>query len=436
MIRHDNSRLKSFKGSCIRCLAVVMCVSLLLGMTVSVTGCNVINNIRSGLNVTTNQLSETDLARLIVNAIMSEKSVADSYAKIPQSQLDGLSYSVFYEYCSILRKCSAEHGTPDSFRILSDSDKAQYFENIDAGEDENYQSVNQYGDLDVVELCYSEDKKPLASPVRFVIAKNADKYVMAAKYIYDSFQAYSYINHYFDMIEDGNIDGLETLIKSTYDSDIYMNSVIYAKANYIAEYYRLKVKTSTDDFSLKMISPTRVVYEIPEVLSADSKSIFSKTVELHLQKDGTFFIDDEVPVIISELRFIANGDNKLRMGSTYTRDEIYQLVGVPIITDYERGCVILTYSGMTIRLETFDGAVNSWTSGRLSSVVIRNDEVFSIGQDLYIGMNVSELLLIYPMFDESEYTSSFKNGDGEFILSFQFDDYGNVTRIRLGEAIN
>lgn len=435
MLKRDNSRHISFKGACIRCLAVIMSVSVIFGMTVSLTGCNFISNITSGLNVTANQLSETDIARLMVNAILSEKAVADSYAKIPQSQLNGLSYSVFYEYCSILRKCSAVHGTADSFRILNDSDKALYFESIDAGEDENYQSVNQYGDLDVVELCYSVDKNPLASPVRFVIEKNADKYVMAEKYIYDSLSAYSYINHYFDMIDEGNIDGLETLIKSRYDSDIYMNSVIYAKANYIAEYYRLKVKTSSDDFSLKMISPTRVVYEIPEVLSADSKSIFSKTVELHLQKDGTYFIDDEVPVIISELRFIANTDNRLRMGSTYTRDEIYQLVGVPIVTDYERGCVILSYSGMTIKLETFDGAVNSWTSGRLSSVVIRNDAVFSIGQDLYIGMNVSELLLIYPMFDESEYTSSFKNGDGEFELSFWFDDYGNVTRIRLGEAI-
>ena len=50
-------------------------------------------------------------------------------------------------------------------------------------------------------------------------------------------------------------------------------------------------------------------------------------------------------------------------------------------------------------------------------------------------MNISELLLIYPMFDESDYIGSFKNGDGEFVLSFEFDDYGNVTRVKLGEAV-
>lgn len=51
-------------------------------------------------------------------------------------------------------------------------------------------------------------------------------------------------------------------------------------------------------------------------------------------------------------------------------------------------------------------------------------------------MNISELLLVYPMFDECGYTGSFKNGDGEFTLSFEFDEYGNVSTIRLGEDIS
>ena len=418
------------KGSLSRVLAVILCITMLFGFTVSATGCNVIN-----LNVSASQISETELARLIVNAIVSDKNVADCYAKIPASQLDGLSYSFFSEYCSILRKCSQEHGTPDSFRILNDEDKAEYFKSIDEGTGENYKSVSTYGNLDVVELSYSQDNKPLASPVRFVIAKSDDKYVMATKYISDSLLAYSYINHYFDMIDENNIDGIEALIKPTYDADIYMNSVISAKATYIADYYRLKVKSGLSDYNLKVFSPTHVVYEIPEVFTSDSKSIFSKNVDLYLQNDGSYFINDDVPVIISEIRFYANGDKNLRMGSTYTRDEIYQLVGYPIITSYERDAVILTYTGLTIRLETDEGAMNTWTSGTLSSVVIRNDELYSVGQDLYIGMNVSELLLIYPMFDKSDYTSSFKNGDGEFVLSFQFDEFGNVTRIRLGENL-
>lgn len=434
MKKTGNSLRSLIKGTAKKALAVTMCVTLVTGMAFSLSGCKLIDFFSSGLNVSLNSLSETELARLMTNAILSERNVADCYNKLPSSQLNGLSYSMFSEYCSILRKCSQEHGTADSFRILNETEKRQYFAAID-GTDNDFRSVEVYGDMDVIELCYSQDKDPSASPVRFTIAKNGDKYAMAGQYITDSMLAYSYINHYFDMIDDGNIDGLEAIIKSTYDSDIYMNSVIYAKANYIADYYMMKVKSNVVDYQLKLFSPTHITYVIPEVFSGDGDSIFTKKVELRLQNDGTFYVQDDIPVVINELRFFGDDESKLRMGSSYTKDEIIALLGEPVIVSYDDGVVILTYSGMTIRLNADLDKDNNWTSGRLSSIVLRNDDRFTIGEELFIGMNVSELLLIYPMFDECDFTASFKNGDGEFILSFQFDDFGNVTRIRLGEAV-
>lgn len=429
-----NSLKSLIKGTARKALAVVMCAAFITGMAFSFTGCKLIDFFSSGLNVSLNSLSETELARLMTNAILSERNVADCYNKLPSSQLNGLSYSMFSEYCSILRKCSQEHGTADSFRILNETEKNQYFALID-GSDNEFRSVDVYGDMDVIELSYSQDKNPEASPVRFTIAKNGDKYAMAGQYITDSMLAYSYINHYFDMIDDGNIDGLEAIIKSTYDSDIYMNSVIYAKANYIADYYMLKVKSNAEEYQLKLFSPTHITYVIPEVFNGDGDSIFSKTVELRLQNDGSFFVQDDIPVVINELRFFSDGESKLRMGSSYTKEEIIALLGEPVIVSYDEGIVILTYSGMTIRLDADLDKDNNWTSGRLSSIVLRKDDRFTIGEELFIGMNISELLLIYPMFDECDFTASFQNGDGEFVLSFQFDDFGNVTRIRLGEAV-
>ena len=238
------------------------------------------------------------------------------------------------------------------------------------------------------------------------------------------------------MIDSDNVDGLEAIIKSSYDEDIYMNSVIYEKANYISKYYEMKVKTAPEDFELKLFTPTHISYVIPEVLSEAGDKIISKTVDLRLKRDGSYLLEDDIPASINEIRFSKNGGTRMRMGSTYSQSEIYRLLGTPIIESYENGIVILTYKGMTLRLEAENNGEQRWTSGRLSSVVLRNDEYYSLGEDIYIGMNISELLLIYPMFDKCDYTSSFKNGDGEFILSFSFDDYGNITRIRLGEKIN
>lgn len=431
MHRADNSR-KVFKGALSRALAVILCVSMVFGV-ISLTGCTFIDNLTHG--VTQKSLSEAELARLVTNAIINDSDVADCYAKFPKNQLDGLSYSMFSEYCSILRKNASEHGTADSFRILNEEDKLAYFASIDSGDMEQFQSIYKYGDMDVVELCYSRDKDPSAPPVRFMLSKKSGIYSLSSDFIVDSMLAYSYINHYFEMIDDGNVDGLEAVIKSAYNSDIYLNSVIHAKADYIADYYRLKVKTGTSDYEIKLFSPTHITYVIPEVFSADGTKIVSKTVELRLMSDGKFLVEDDIPATIKELRFSREGSSRLRMGSTYTSSEIRYLLGDPIVATCTTDQVILAYSGMTIRLdaEIEDG---QWTSGRLSSVVFRKDTVFSLSEDLYIGMNISELLLVYPMFDECEYTGSFKNGDGEFTLSFEFDDYGNVSTIRLGEYIS
>lgn len=413
-------------------LSVLMCIVMITG-TVGLAGCKFLNNL-TGLNVSTKHLSEAELARLMTNAIISDANVADCYAGIPSSQLDDLSYSMFSEYCSILRKCSQKHGTADSFRILTEEEKHEYFQSINSANEE-YRMIEYYGNLDVVELCYSKDKSPDAPQVRFMIADHGSDYAIPRKYIVDSMLAYYYINHYFEMIDNENVDGLEAIIKSAYNSDIYLNSVIRAKADYIANYYRLKVKTGMADYELKLLSPTHVTYVIPEVFSTDGTSIRSKTVDLRLKNDGEYTLEDHIPATVREVRFGKEGGTRLRMGSTYTFSEIRKILGSPRVATTTSDLVILVYDGATIRLDAEISEDGQWSTGRLSSILLREDNGYMFGDDLYIGMNISELLLVYPMFDECGYTGSFKNGDGEFVLDFEFDDYGNVANIKLGEAV-
>ena len=432
MKRNNDNRLKAGRAFS-KALAVILCVFMIAG-AVGLSGCDIINNITSGLSVAQKPLSEAELARLMTNAIISDSNVADCYAGIPASQLNDLSYSMFSEYCSILRKCSQKHGTADSFKILNESEKLSYFQTIDS-KNEEYRSVEYYGSMDVVELCYSKDKAPGAPAVRFVIAKQGANCSMPRDYIVDSMLAYYYINHYFEMIDDLNVDGLEAIIKSEYNTDIYLNSVIHAKADYIADYYRLKVKTSTPEYELRLFSPTRISYVIPEVFSSDGNSINSKTVDLRLRNDGKYSLDDHIPASVKELRFCKEGGGRLRMGSTYTLSEIRKILGNPKFSTTTSDLVILVYDGATIRLDAEISEEGKWSTGRLTSILLHKDNGYSFNDDLYIGMNISELLLVYPMFDECDYTGSFKNGDGEFVLSFEFDDYGNVSKIELGETV-
>ena len=434
LYRKGNS-LKLFKGSAHKILAVIMCICLVMGMSVCLTGCNFFTGLSKGFKAAQKELSKSELARIVVVAISDERNVSDAFSKIPESQLDGLSYSVFAEYCSVLRKNSQVHGTPDSFRFLTESEKNVFFNEIDANAGEQYKTIDEYGDMDVVELVYSKDRDSKAPPVRFILADNDGEYSIGGKYVNDSMFAYAFMNHYFDMIDEGNVDGLEAVIRSSYNSDIYLNSVIQAKANSIVEYYKMKVKTSTKDYELKILSPTHVLYRIPEVFTDYNDSFTSKSVSLKVYKDTNgFCILDHIPSTISEISLYKNGVSKLRMGSTYSQSEIYRLLGEPVLSTVSNDIVALAYKGVTLRF-TADIKDGRWSVGKLFSVVVRNQGDFTLGEDIYVGMNVSELLLVYPMFDECNYQSSFKNVDGEFTLAFRFDDFGNVTRIDLGESV-
>jgi len=425
---------RKIRGSVKKILAVVVCFSMICGMSVCLSGCTLFDGISKGFKTASKSISGSELALIVTNAIMSERDVSESFSKIPESQLDGLSYSVFYQYCSILRNCSNVHGTVNAFRFLDDNEKEAYFSSIDAFAGEEYATVDEYGEMDVVELCYSKDREPSAPPVRFTLAKKDNLYSIGGRYITDSMFAYAYINRYFDMIDDQNVDGLEVVIRDSYASDIYLNSVIYAKANYICDYYRMKVKTHSDDFELKLFSPTHISYVIPEVLTEYNDGFVSKTVDLRMYKGGSFCIQDHIQSSVEEIRLVKNGESKLRLGSTYSQNELYRLLGEPVLKSPHNGVVTLAYKGMTIRL-TADIKDGKWTTGRLTSIIIRNSSEYKLGEDIYVGMNVSELLLIYPMFDQSNYQGSFKNIDGEFVLAFEFDDYGNVSKIILGEAV-
>ena len=141
MYRKGNS-LKLFKGSARKILAVIMCISLVMGMSVCLTGCNFFTGLSKGFKASQKLLSKSELARIVVVAISDERNVSDAFSKIPESQLDGLSYSVFAEYCSVLRKNSQVHGTPDSFRFLTESEKNVYFNEIDSDAGEQYKTID------------------------------------------------------------------------------------------------------------------------------------------------------------------------------------------------------------------------------------------------------------------------------------------------------
>lgn len=420
-------------------------------LAVSVSACSVVSDIQSQINTAYTNLSEQDLARLVINAISDETQVSDSFSAIPDPQLDGLTYTAFYEYVSILRTVSASHGKATSFRILSEEEEEAYFAQADDG-DYDVKSIEDYGELDVVEICYEEDADPLY-PCRFVLRERADgSYSLAGDYVADSIVAYDYVTHYFLMIEEKNTDALSAIIGPIYPESLYISSVISTKADYVIDYYKLKVMSGQEDYKLGFMSPVKVTFVIPETLDNDNVSVKSHKVSLLVGKDGSTFIRDIIPSNDGEQLFLCrDGEKLVTCGEEYSAEDVYEILGDPVsaLTDGkvvdsykdDDGSIhtfydlVVNFDGVSLKFKVeYENYSHTEWNGTLESIRIYRDSSYTVSNVVYEGMNLSELMLIYPMIDEFGFVYSYEFDDEDYEMTFTYDENYNITSVIVSEA--
>lgn len=420
-------------------------------LAVSVSACSVVSDIQSQINTAYTNLSEQDLARLVINAISDETQVSDSFSAIPDPQLDGLTYTAFYEYVSILRTVSASHGKATSFRILSEEEEEAYFAQADDG-DYDVKSLEDYGELDVVEICYEEDADPLY-PCRFVLRERADgSYSLAGDYVADSIVAYDYVTHYFLMIEEKNTDALSAIIGPIYPESLYISSVISTKADYVIDYYKLKVMSGQEDYKLGFMSPVKVTFVIPETLDNDNVSVKSHKVSLLVGKDGSTFIRDIIPSNDGEQLFLCReGEKLVTCGEEYSAEDVYEILGDPVsaLTDGkvvdsykdDEGSIhtfydlVVNFDGVSLKFKVeYENYSHTEWNGTLESIRIYRDSSYTVSNVVYEGMNLSELMLIYPMIDEFGFVYSYEFDDEDYEMTFTYDENYNITSVIVSEA--
>lgn len=419
--------------------AVILAVAILF----SLSSCNIIQRIQKRFDKSSEDISKQELARLVSSAIMDKENVADSYSSIPERQLDGMSYSIFYQYCDILRTMSSRHGNITAFRFLTDEETAKFYSDSDKKAGENAVSMKSYSGLTMVELIYEEDYDK-ANPCRFALQYKNGGYTLANDYATKAVEAYDYMSHYFKMISDGNTAGLESIIKPMLTDDIYISSVVTSKASYLIDYYKLHVKSSVREYKLKTFLPTLVSYEIPETIDASGENIISRTVNLFRRNDGAFYIEDTFVSKGNEVSFCLGETPVLHCGLTYSRADIITLLGDPVIempgSSDSNGMtdIIMAFNGVMLRFEGTASADGTWSSARLVAISVYHNNADSPAATfdgrLFVGMNISELLLVYPMIDETGYVYTFETAEGTYKLEFEFDENKNVKKIRLGEV--
>lgn len=391
--------------------------------------CNLAGQIRHRVHDSITEqrdLSLQEMTRLLVSAINDKRNTADAYSSIPSSQTDGLSYSYFYEYMNILRSVSSNNNTGKvvSFRIMSDDESLSFL-----GQD----VVDRYGHVKGAQLLYSSDPQ---YPMYIFFKEDENGNVsLSSEWVTSIINIYNYSNHYFTLLDENNADAVEALLMPGLAGDEYTDDVVYAKAQLLCEFYRLRVMSDVSEYEITRLVPGQMIVRIPETLAPDGDLFEDHEVVFTAQSNGNYIIDDTITAADDvNLIYLIRGDERLiRVGAEYSLNQLNSIMGYAPSTftyDDDTGMVIVIYSGVILRFDGVTMSENDFT-GTLSSIRLISSSVFSIGYNVFPGMTRTQLLMAYPFADESDYLITVDTGARSYEVEIDFDDEGIVQTVKV-----
>lgn len=408
------------RGLLKKTIALMMCTLMLF----SSSACNIAEQIRSNLHeriTVQSDVSVQEMTRLLISAINDKRNMADVYSQIPVDQTDGLSYSYFYEYINILRTVSTQdnNGKVVSFRIISDDECLSLL---------GSNLINHYGQIKGAQLMYSSDVEyPLYV---FFTVKDNGEVTLSSEWVTSIINIYNYSNHYFTLLDENNADAVKALLMPGFSGEEYTDEVVYAKAQMLCEFYRLRVMSNINEYEITRLVPGQMTVRIPETIAAEG-DLFEEHIVSFTYNDGVYNIDDRIDVAADiNLIYLVRGDERLiRIGSDYSYNQLGSIIGSAPSTfsyDPETCMAIVIYSDLVLR---FDGVVmidDDWT-GVLTSMRLISSSVYSLGYNLYPGMTRTQVLMAYPSADETDYTISIN----EYEVTMEFNDDGVLQYVKI-----
>lgn len=379
-----------------------------------------------------------EIIRLVVAAINDKNSLSDSYSAIPERQRGDVSFSYFTQYTDIVRSLMRQGGTDKvaSFRILSEGET-----------EEAIGSSDRFGCAEL--LFDSERRVPLYIVYETDEAGNC---VLSFSWISGIINIYNYAQHYFSMLDSGNIDGIYAILRPGYTDEIYTDDVVYAKAAALSEFYMVKVKSLTSQYLISELTPDRLEVVIPRVLDNGNANMITHEVSFRSSGDA-YIINDSIeqePDLMLSYVTGQDGARLLRCGATYSYRNVLSQLGRPMnvsysseITGYEEGSdgeiieihkIIVNYKGMLLVFEGYGDDRYNW-EGTLVSVSVWSNGEYLLGNGVTGGISQSDLLVIYPYLDLSDYHMAFRNSFGSNQeVHFEISEDNMVSSIRVDQV--
>ncbi len=405
-----------------RIAAVLMTISMML----SLVSCD-LSGFRS--KIIADPLNSQELVRLIISAINDKKAIPDSFAAIPELQRDGLSYSYFIQFIDILTGISEANSAGDDityFRMLDEEEVFAITEEMD----DSY-----YGNIKGAELLYGEDQMRRGVYLMFSEDDDGMPY-LSEEWISDVIDLYNYGEHYFEMIDNENEEGLYTLMRPGLDTQIFSEEAVRAKAHEVLDYYEISVRNDLSDNMRSMVTvllPEHIRITIPETLNSVGTRIVKHDVDI-VTSEGSYEIQDNIPIRpdITLTQVSLLGEVLFTCGNTYTSTQMFDLIGESNRMTYYPSTESFSvyYDGLILVFDVSEYTDDYDWVGVLTTIKILGDSVYTIGNELHPGMSRTEVLEMYPYL-HPDYIVDVDNGYEDCNVEISLGPDDNISYIRI-----
>ncbi|MBP5417247.1 MAG: hypothetical protein J6Y58_06970 [Clostridiales bacterium] len=390
-----------------RLMSVLFALCFFCGI---LTGC-------SGKAFQKKKIDAPEMARIVVDSLQDSSDKEELFNRIPEEQKDGMTFSEYYEYISVLQKMMPSGSRVSSFQILSGDAKDDLLNKM------IFDETHEYSDL--IRSCipvqiqingFRVSGMPI---VIYLQTKDDGTVYLNRSWAKSCMELYSFSAHYFEAYSNENLTDVISLLSYTQSKEPLPSSrdILKEKAREMIRFYSHNVKSAYDDYEVVSIDASNLVYLQPAVLDSHLQTNRRK-VRFSSNEEGEISVLDpiESELKTADLYLYYNGRRTVRVGEHAAPSQLETMFGKPISVscgpvvekaasgDPEDGHrnILIRYPGFTLTVYGVYHSAQDW-DGTYTRFRIWDSEKAGIGTDLNVTKTSWDVLSRYPFADEVGY---------------------------------
>ena len=409
--------------SWLRCFSVMLVLCVFSTMLTSCSG--------KGLKKKTIDVPE--MARIVVDSLDDISLTESLFESIPEEQRDGLTYSEYYEYISVLQKMIPNQGRVLTFEIVEGAEKKRLLEAMISGDADDYS--------DLIMSCVpikvtTTGIRRSGTPIYFYLQTKPDGTVFLSRsWAKSCMDLYAFSVHYFEAYTNENLTDVISLIPYTETTEPLPESkdILREKAKEMIHFYTHNVKSDKSDYEMISIDASNLLYLQPEVYDNHLR-VSSRQVRFRSDAQDVISVIDPIEheLKTADLYLYYNNRRTLRIGDNAAPLQLSSIFGDPLTVscgpvmepaeNMEDGLrnILIRYKGFSITVYGVYHGEDDWT-GTLVHFDIYSSKKVGIGSNMSLNESSWDVLSQYPFADQMGYEMKVTVDGVTYSLKIEFD---------------